>query len=110
MIDNSKEYIICAAIWYKELKIPDTHNCISMALPRNCNVGIVFCGHRHPHCMYSMISIFGIRSVESECGEYIQGFLSSKNKFYNRYESAEIAYNAGQIPEKIHKLHSEDIY
>ena len=65
------ETILCAAIWYKELELKKTfeHN----VLPVNCDVGLVFCGHRHPQCMYTMCSITGLRSVTPECGEYVQG-------------------------------------
>ena len=108
MIDNSKEYILCAAIWYKEL--PLLHHFDSNVLPVNCDTGIVFCGYRHPHCMYSMASITGIRSVTPDCGTYIQGFLTSKNRFVDRYEALTLALNAGQTTKSQGQLFSEDIY
>lgn len=102
------EYIMCSAIWYKDLPLVKTfeHN----ILPVNCDRGIVFCGFRHPHCMYSMCSITGKRSVETEVGEYEQGFLTSKNRFVDRKEAAKIAFERGQIPEPKETLYSEDVW
>ena len=78
--------------------------------------GLVFCGHRHPHCMYSMIAITGKRSVTNApdgVGEYEQGFLTNFNRFVDRTEGAKIALNCGQI-EKLNysskELYSEDLY
>ena len=102
------EHILCAAIWYKDLPLIKTFD--SNVLPINCHKGIVFCGHRHPHCMYSMCSITGKRSVEPEIGEYIQGFLTSLNRFVDRKEGARIAYQAKQIKEDKVTLFSEDLY
>ena len=106
------ERILCAAIWYKDLKLQKIfeHN----VLPKNCDRGLVFCGFRHPHCMYSMSSITGLRSVTPECGEYIQGFLTNKNRFVDREEGLEIAYDAGQLKnldkQREGQLFSEDLY
>lgn len=102
------EYILCAAIWYKDLKLKITfeHN----VLPVNCDRGLVFCGHRHPHCLYTMGSITGLKSSEHEVGEYIQGFLTSKNRFVDRKEAAIIAYKSVQILEEKTTLFSEDLY
>lgn len=43
-----QEYILCAAIWYKDIPIKKH---ISNVNPTNIDRGLVFCGHRHPHCM-----------------------------------------------------------
>jgi len=110
------EMVICSAIWYKEL--PLIKNDIPKALiyPINISSGLVFCGHRHPHCMYSMIAITGKRSVTNApdgVGEYEQGFLTNFNRFVDRTEGAKIALNCGQI-EKLNysskELYSEDLY
>ena len=107
------EYILCAAIWYKELPLRDEeilrHRGFS---PYNVDKGIVFCGWRHPNCMYQMVAITGKRSVESEVGENIQGFLTSQNRFVDRKEGLEIALKANQVI-NIHygsQLYSEDLY
>jgi hypothetical protein len=109
-----EERIICSAIWYKELplKRPDVLKPRGSA-PYNVDEGIVFCGWRHPNCMHQMMAITGKRSVESEVGKYIQGFLTNTNRFVDREEGARIALDFGQI-EKLNysknRLYSEDLY
>jgi len=103
------EYILCAAIWYRFIpvkkEIPS-----SVVLPVNCDQGLVFCGYRHNHCMYTMVAVTGIRSVESEVGTYIQGFLTSKNRFVDREEAAKIHMANGHEVEFENRLFSEDLY
>jgi hypothetical protein len=101
-----EEYILCAAIWYKELPT-------SALLPINIKEGIVVCGHRHGHCINIMSSLAKLRSVtfgENSVGENTQGFLTNLNRFVDRREAAQIAYDAWQIREKTTKLFSEDLY
>ena len=107
---NKTEYILCSAIWYKDL--PLVHTFDSNVLPINCDRGLVFCGHRHPHCMYTMCSITGKRSTTPEVGEYIQGFLTSKNRFVDRKEGMTIAVASGQVSndKKDDTLFSEDLW
>lgn len=109
-----KEYILCAAIWYKELdKLSNKWTPIAEGYmrPHNIKQGIVICGYRHPSCMYTMIAITGKRSVETECGEYIQGFLTSKNRFVDRKEAAIIHVANGNILKYSSRdLYSEDLY
>lgn len=92
---EDKEIILCSAVWYKDLPLVKKieHN----VRPVNCDRGVVFCGFRHPHCMYTMVSVTGKRSVEVEVGEYEQGFLTSKNRFVDRKEAWIIAEREGQI-------------
>lgn len=40
----------------------------------------------------------------------IQGFITSKGRFVNREDAAIIAFNAGQITDKVDKLFSENIF
>jgi len=99
-----EERIICSAIWYKELPTP-VHK------PKNINIGIVFCGHRHPHCLHQMVAMTGKR--DAEAGKNIQGFLTNTNRFVDRIEGAQIALACGQIKELNYsskKLYSEDLY
>jgi len=109
-----REYILCSAIWYKDLpKVKETPD--DSTYPININKGIVFCGHRHPHCQYTMIAVTGKRSVTPEVGEYVQGFLTSLNRFVDRKEALIIAENANQIFHNIKLdkevgLTSEDLY
>jgi len=99
-----KETIICSAIWYKELPTP-------VYRPTNVDKGIVFCGHRHPHCLYQMVAMTGKR--QCEVGEEIQGFLTNTNRFVDRYEGAKIALACGQITKLNYSkdmMYSEDLY
>lgn len=97
------EIIICAAIWYKEQPT-------AKLLPTNCDTGVVVCGHRHPHCIYTFTALTGKRSVLPECGEYVQGFLTNLNRFVDREEASDIAFIANQTKELKETLFSEDLY
>lgn len=107
---NKTEYILCAAIWYKDIRLVKI---IEGVLPKNCDVGLVVLGHRHGQCMWTIGSLTGLRSVtngEYSVGEYVQGFLTNTNRFVDRKEGAEIAFNANQIKEQKKTLYSEDLY
>lgn len=98
------EKIICSANWYKDLPTP-------VYKPNNIEKGIVFCGHRHVHCLHQMIAITGKRQCEA--GEEIQGFLTDTNRFVDREEAAKIAIGSGQIKKLKYSskhLYSEDLY
>jgi hypothetical protein len=98
------EYILCAAIWYKDLATPQFN-------PVNVNRGIVFSGHRHPYCLYQMVAMTGL--YQHQAGREVQGFLTSKNRFVDRIEGGKIAIQSGQI-EKLsygqNQMFSEDLY
>ncbi len=104
------EYICCSANYYDDgKKYPHQ--------PININKGFVVTGLRHHSCYATVAAIAGLdeairirysRLNKSE--KEHQGFLTSKNRFVNRIEAAEIAFEAGQIKERIKKLHSEDLY
>ncbi len=107
-----QEVILCAATWYKELHLirPDVLKIRGFA-PYNIQEGIVFCGWRHPSCLYQKVAITGLKDCES--GEYVQGFLTSKNIFVDRVEAMKIAKAANQLqhkPYNTNRLHSEDLY
>jgi len=59
-----------------------------------------------------MVAITGKKSVYSEVGENIQGFLTNTNRFVDREEGAKIALSCGQIKELKYGsiLYSEDLY
>ncbi len=97
------EYILCSAIWYKELPTPVFN-------PINIDKGIVFCGFRHPHCLHQMCAMTGKRNCE--VGEYEEGFLTNKNRFVDRIEGAQIALASKQIESLKYgrNLYSEDLY
>ena len=110
---ENQETILCAAIWYKDLplkkEIPQT-----LLRPKNIDCGVVFCGYRHPHCMYTMVAVTGLRSVENAedgAGRQVQGFLTNKNRFVNRREAAKIWIEQGnQLKYSDDELFSEDLY
>ena len=109
-IIGKKEYILCAAIWYKDIPLKKV---IDGVLPKNCDRGLVVLGHRHGQCMWTMGSLTGLRSVtnaEDGVGEYEQGFLTNKNRFVDRYEGGLIAFNANQTSSLKETLFSEDLY
>jgi len=103
------EYILCSAIWYKDLllkrELPDYY-------PVNVNKGIIFYGFRHLQCIRQLNNVLGLKSVQTDVGEYIQGFLTSKNRFVDREEAMEIAKSAKQVIRKNSspRLYSEDLY
>lgn len=104
------ERILCAAIWYEEINFPKS-DVLKPFLPRNINKGIVFCGWRHPNCLYQMVAITG--KYQCEVGKEIQGFLTSENRFVNRQEAFRIAKEAKQILRESFSsstLYSEDLY
>ena len=111
MIDNSKEYILCAANWYKNFPLGKDDLPVGFPRPKNIHEGIVFCGQRHHNCLYQMVAITGKK--QHEIGGDIQGFLTSTNQFVTREEALKIALKCGQIdkPEYSNEqLFSEDLY
>jgi|688.fasta_scaffold986212_2 hypothetical protein len=110
MIDNTREYILCAAIWFDD-GVVHAHQ------PKNIDIGIVYMGHRHCNCF---ASVGGLVRERQEMGIYekSQGFLTSHNRYVTREEAAEIALSIGQFAndeereevEKTHYLYSENIY
>lgn len=103
---ETTEYIICAAIWYKELP---TQN----FLAKNIDRGLLVCGHRHGHCIDIVKQLAGLRTVQfgpNSVGETEQGFLTNTNRFVSRKEAAQIAFKSHQIEFEKETLFSEDIY
>lgn len=100
------EYILCSAIWYKDLP---TQN----LLPTNIEKGIIVCGHRHGHIIATVKALAGLRTVKlgaDSVGETEQGFLTSKNRFVSREEAAIMAFSIGQIAVEKRTLYSEDVW
>jgi len=109
-ITKKKEYILCAAIWYKDIPLQKV---IEGVLPKNCDRGLVVLGHRHGQAMWTMSCLTGLRSVtnaEDGVGEYEQGFLTNTNRFVDREEGGKIAFDAGQTEDLRTTLFSEDLY
>jgi hypothetical protein len=112
---EKKEYILCAAVWYKDLPLvkPDILEPRGFR-PYNVDRGIVISGWRHGNCIYQMVAITGLRSIPAEAGEEIQGFLTNLNRFVDRQEGYDIAEAAGQLNDRTsgssRYLYSEDLY
>jgi len=94
------EKILCAAIWYKNEHSP-THTI------RNIDKGMVVTGYRH--C--DIIDMYYVLTGKiSNNPDDVQGFLTSKKRFVDRKEAAEIAAKAGQTHIGNKGLFSEDLY
>lgn len=106
------EFIICAAIWFND---GNKYN----HQPKNVESGFIVSGRRHHNCFSSVQSIGkalgydktlivkkGIALEEKEK----QGFITNKDRFVDRIEAAQIAYEAKQIDKPLKKLFSEDLY
>lgn len=127
MIDNSKEYIACAAVHYDNNEHYHFHNSYGI------DSGFVICGFRHP--IIGQILPFNhfadgydenalwlnvdVKQNHIKDGNPIydrvnitQGFMTSLGRFVGRKEGAEIALACGQITKLISppNLYSEDIF
>lgn len=92
---NCDEWILCSAIKRKEPREGEpywkgTNDIMSIEL-----------GMRH----HDIFHRFHGELIETE-----QGFYTSKGRYVDRKEGAEIAYAAGQIDTPVNKLFSEDLY
>lgn len=97
MIDNTKEYILCAAWKRKEPKKVEGN---PYHVPNDIlNIEL---GYRH-HDIYMR---FGEELINSNSA---MGFYTSHGRFVSRTEAMEIAFNAGQISEKRSKWTQEKI-
>ena len=99
-------YVICAAIWFKDGN-KYSHQ------PRNVDSGLVVCGRRHHNCFLTAFEQNGGKKIEglNEVNERaVQGFLTSDDRFVDRKEGGQIAFDAGQTAELKDCLFSEDLY
>lgn len=105
-----KEYILCAAVWYKDFPhIKNEEVPLDRYLPKNCDTGVVFMGLRHGQCIYAKSAVTGLRDCEA--GKSVQGFLTNLNRFVDREEGAKIFIdNGGILKYSKTKLYSEDLY
>ena len=94
LIDTSREYIICAAIWYPEkLDVESPRGFIA----QNISYGMVIGQWRHCNCIHVRKQSGLPRKYANPEDRSVQGFLTSKGNFVDRWQASEIAYNAGQI-------------
>lgn len=111
-IDKNIERVLCAAIWYKELNF--LNNAYALHQPTNIDKGIVVCGWRHGSIIQFVLHLIGLRTImkndlNTTTGEYVQGFLTSKNRFVNREEAHKLFVEQGGKPD-FEQLYSEDLY
>ena len=99
MSSEKPEHIICAAIYVDDGK-EHAHQ------PKNIYTGYVVCGRRHHNCYATIYLIDDKEHVKP----HIQGFLTSKDRFVNRQEAAEIAVASKQVWNINKALFSEDLY
>lgn len=67
--------------------------------------GKIYTGARHVDIIVQPLEEYGHFPVG-----YVAGFLTSKGRFVNRKEAAQLAFTAGQTPQQEAFLYSEDIY
>lgn len=99
---EKKEYILCVAIWFDDGK-EYIHQ------PLNIKSGYVISGHRHHNCFMS-VDILTDNNESFLDFEKEQGFLTNTNRFVDRKEGAQIAFDAGQTDKLIKTLFSENLY
>ena len=107
-----KEYILCAAIWYR-----DGTEAPRGMIAQNIDTGVVIGQWRHGNCINvrSTNPVWNAKKLAERKGEtpmitkyedtleyydYVDGFLTSEGKFVDRWQGMKIAYEAGQVDEK----------
>lgn len=112
MIDNSKEYIICAAIWYR-----DGTEAPRGLIAQNISSGVVIGQWRHGNCINVRATnpLWNAKKLAERAGEevvlkkyedtlpffdYVDGFLTSRGNFVDRWQGMKLAYEAGQVTEE----------
>lgn len=101
-ISGKMEYILCAAIWYKDVQ-QHKHQ------PKNIDSGYVLCGRRH----HNIISIrYELTELPTHRETSSQGFITNFDRFVDRVEGNKIAIKAGQVTGNVEgdELISEDLY
>lgn len=99
------EFIVCAAIWYPINRKFEFQ-------PENIEKGLVICGLRHANCIFMKAALHDIIKQQIRTVISVEGFLTSKNRFVDRYDAARIAVASGQPLTRTprHELTSEDLY
>ena len=113
MIDNSKEYILSAAIWYK-----DGTEAPRGFIAQNIDSGVVIGQWRHGNVINIRATnpLWNAKKLAERRGEApmeinkhedtlpyfdeVDGFITSKGRFVDRWQAAELALLCGQIDEK----------
>ena len=92
MIDNNKEYILCAAIRRKQPREGSPY------WEGTNDIMDIEIGYRH-HDIFHRFNNRGDYEVSILMED--QGFYTSKGRFVDRYEAMKIAYEAGQVSEEV---------
>ena len=113
MIDNSKEYILSAAIWYK-----DGTEAPRGFIAQNIDSGVVIGQWRHGNVINVRATnpLWNAKKLAERRGENpmkiekyedtlsyfdeVDGFITSKGRFVDRWQAAELALLCGQIGKK----------
>lgn len=98
---RKNEYIICAAVYYKN---DQERGCDS----DDKKTGFPVCGRRHSDCYIVLFKIVPSENVNK--GNAVEGFMTSTGRFVNRKEAVKIAFDVKQIKEQADILISEDLY
>lgn len=100
--EMKREYILCAAIWYRDSKVYNHQ-------PKNIESGYVMCGRRH----HNVISLnYALTEKPTRHENSTQGFVTNLNRFVDRLEGNAIAIAAEQVIGNTEgdELISEDLY
>ena len=112
MIDTSKEWVLCAAIWYQ-----DGTEAPRGLIAQNIDSGVVIGQWRHGNCINIRANnrLWNAKKLAERKQEtpmissyedtlkyydYVDGFITSKGRFVDRWQAAELALLAGQITEE----------
>lgn len=115
MIDNSKEYILCAAIWYQ-----DGTEAPRGFIAQNIDTGVVIGQWRHGNCINVRATnpVWNKKKLVERCEREtdnipmttekpdmsyneVDGFITSHGRFVDRWQAAKIAMDCGQLPESV---------
>ena len=99
------ELVLCAAIYYPD-GITYEHQ------PRNIEKGFVVAGRRHHNCLMTVSILSDDKALLKTTGP-VQGFLTTEDRFIDRFEACKIAVANGQVKEGATvsgRLYSEDLY
>lgn len=115
MIDTSKEWILCAAIWYQ-----DGTEAPRGFIAQNISSGVIIGQYRHGNCINvratnKLWNKTALDEHNRECVKLyfkeipkediekfgtVDGFLTSNGRFVDRWQAAELAMLSGQITEE----------
>ena len=113
MIDNSKEYILSAAIWYQ-----DGTEAPKGFIAQNIDSGVVIGQWRHGNCINvrGTNPLWNAKKIAEKKGDnpmriesyedtleyfdYVDGFITSEGRFVDRWQAAELALLCGQVSEE----------